>query len=160
MAEISLGEGRFFGSNEKLLHEYRLTLPASLIKGKLEEEVVATGWFEHFLIVCDGHSWRQVVQRLALAEFVDPDLTYIERVAASESERVTLERNSRIILPREIAQSVGIFPESTVRVIGESDRIEIWEIKRWEAYKRSRTIEERVYRRGVFFHFPFFWRRD
>jgi MraZ protein len=110
----------------------RLSLPAAF-KHAFTDAAVVRGAAGGALLVMTPRAFELVVD--ALREN-DPDLMLDSRkrqLLFMGSPRVSVDRQSRLVLPPELREKVGLVGEAEVVVGGAIERLEVWPAARWDA---------------------------
>jgi MraZ protein len=110
----------------------RLSLPAAF-KHAFADAAVVRGAANGCLLVMTPRAFELVVDALRES---DPDLMLDSRkrqLLFMGSPRVSVDRQSRLVLPPELRDKVGLVGEAEVVVGGAIERLEIWPASRWDA---------------------------
>src|SRR5688572_5608544 len=94
---------------------------------------------EEFLLVLPPERWRVMLDKLKTKSLTDPRVAVFERVIASTSAPMTLDRVGRFVLPENLAKLVGI--EKETKFVGRLDKFEMWNPER---YARAMAQEKAV----------------
>jgi MraZ protein len=92
---------------------------------------------EEFLLVLPPERWRVMLDKLKAKSLTDARVATFERVIASTSAPMTLDRVGRFVLPEHLAKLVGI--EKEAKFVGRLDKFEMWAPER---YARSAAAEK------------------
>lgn len=117
----------------------RLALPKKLIR-ELGKKIVITRGLDGALFVYSAKAWGSVLSRLQKLSFARSDTRGFNRFFLSGASEIELDALGRVILPDYLRTFAGI--TTKVVVTGVSDRVEIWDETRWNAYKAK--IEEQA----------------
>ena len=132
----SLKGGHTYSVDEK----GRVSLPAKLRKYVSPEAneiwVIARG-FEQSIYVYPVDEWNKLEQKLRGLSNYDPDHRRFLRTLLDQIHECQLDAQSRIQIPQELREFAAIKDEA--RIVGTLDKIELWNPKIWEEYKRSET---------------------
>lgn len=105
----------------------RAFLPANFRRLLGDEKVfyLRRGIFENCLILYPEAAWEETINELRqqLNPWVKEE-DQIFRQFVAEAERIELEENGRMLLPKRYLNAIGI--GSAVRFIGRDTQIEIW----------------------------------
>jgi MraZ protein len=82
-----------------------------------------------FLLVLPPKRWRVMLEKLQTRSLHDSRVATLERVIASTSAPLTLDRVGRFCLPEHLAKLVGI--EKETRFVGRLDKFEMWSPERF-----------------------------
>ena len=126
MADIFVGE---------YLHSVdtkgRLALPARF-RTRIAGGAVLTRGIEPCLYVFPTTTWEEKGRELAAAAINPRQRRMIERRFFGMAFECELDAQGRIIVPAKFRQYAGLNGEANV--IGARDRIELWNVERWEDY--------------------------
>ena len=107
----------------------RLTLPARFRK-TFEDGVVVTRGLDGCLYAFRRPDWDRLVEsRLATLDPLSPEGRRLERFFFSGATEAELDRQGRVMLPKELMEHAGLTKE--VVVAGVNERLEIWDRAAW-----------------------------
>ncbi|MCW6652212.1 division/cell wall cluster transcriptional repressor MraZ [Aerococcaceae bacterium NML191292] len=109
----------------------RLIMPAKF-RADLGAQFIVTKGLDGCLFGFPMESWAALQEKLKALSLVKKDARSFVRSFYSAATEVEIDKQGRINLPQNLIELAGI--EKECRVIGVSDRIEIWSSERWEAY--------------------------
>jgi MraZ protein len=110
----------------------RLALPATFKNAFTEHAIVRSGGAQ-CLFVMTPRAFELVVDALKAN---DPDMMLDNRkrqLLFMGSPRIAVDKQSRVVLPPELREKVGIEPDSEIVVAGAIERLEIWPAARYDA---------------------------
>ncbi len=84
---------------------------------------------DEFLLVLPPERWRVMLDKLKTKSLTDARVATFERVIASTSSPMTLDRVGRFVLPENLAKLVGI--EKEAKFVGRLDKFEMWNPERY-----------------------------
>ncbi len=84
---------------------------------------------ERCLTFYPSERWRQIEDRLATMDSLDPDVRDTKRRVFGMAERVDFDGQGRINIPAHLIEFAGLARK--VVVIGTGDVIEIWDAEAW-----------------------------
>jgi MraZ protein len=107
----------------------RLTLPAKFRK-TFEDGLVVTRGLDGCLYAFRRPDWDRLVEsRLAALDPLSPEGRRLERFFYSGASETELDKQGRVMLPRELIEHAKLGRE--VVVAGVNDRLEIWDRAAW-----------------------------
>ncbi|MCW6681468.1 division/cell wall cluster transcriptional repressor MraZ [Aerococcaceae bacterium NML160702] len=109
----------------------RLIMPAKF-RADLGAQFIVTKGLDGCLFGFPMESWAALQEKLKALSLVKKDARSFVRSFYSAATEVEIDKQGRINLPQNLIELAGI--EKECRVIGVSDRIEIWSSERWETY--------------------------
>lgn len=116
----------------------RVSLPAKLrkyVSPEANETFVITRGFEQCLFVYPADEWNKLEQNLRNLSNYDPDHRRFIRVMLELASECQLDGQVRLSIPQELREFANI--QGEVRIIGTLDKIELWDPKLYEEYKRN-----------------------
>jgi len=116
----------------------RLAIPSKLRKA-LGKSAVITRGFDNCLVVYPIAEWRKVAKKLEELPSNQTDARGFARIILSGAVDVQLDKLGRILVPDYLKNYASL--KKNVSIIGHSNKIEIWDQKRWEEY-REKTEKE------------------
>ena len=125
--------------NHTLDPKKRLSLPSKWRK-ELGETVVITRGLDNCLFVYPLLEWQKITEKVGQLPLGQADTRSFNRFFLSGAVEVEVDSVGRILVPDFLKDFAKL--GSSVVLAGIHNRIEIWDEKRWETYKRS--IEEQA----------------
>jgi len=127
--------------NKMLIGEYlhtldakkRLSLPAKFRK-EVGKKVVVTRGLDSCLFMFPQNTWKEIATKLANLPMGQADTRGIARFILAGAVETDVDTAGRILIPDFLKEFADL--RSRVVLAGVSDRIEIWNDKTWEEYKR------------------------
>ncbi|MDE2079036.1 MAG: division/cell wall cluster transcriptional repressor MraZ [Patescibacteria group bacterium] len=114
----------------------RLSLPAKFRK-ELGKTVIVTRGLDHCLFVFSASAWKKLAEKFADLSIGSSDTRGFNRFMLSGAVEADVDSAGRILIPDFLKAFAGL--KTNVVLAGVNDRVEIWDTKQWDAYKR--TIE-------------------
>lgn len=111
----------------------RLSLPAKFRK-EVGKKVVITRGLDACLFMFPEKAWNNIAQKLANLPFGQADTRGMSRFLLAGAVETEVDGAGRILVPDFLKDFADL--RSRVVLAGVSDRIEIWNEKTWEEYKR------------------------
>ena len=129
----------------------RLALPVKF-RGELGTKVIVTKGVENCLVVYTEKEWEVMSQKLGNLPVSQGEARSFARHLLASAMEVMLDKLGRILLPDYLKKYADLKKEVTV--CGLSNRLEIWDSERWQAYKdnlekQSDRIAEKLGELGV-----------
>jgi len=125
--------GMFIGEYQHSLDEKnRVSLPKSFRTG-LGKRIVMTRGLDNCLFVFSRPAWEKVAKRLEGLSLAHADTRGFNRFMLSGAVEVEVDGAGRILVPEH--QKAFADLKKNVTFTGVSDRVEVWESSRWNAYK-------------------------
>ena len=127
MANLLIGEYEHTLDEKK-----RISLPKTF-RAALGKRVVMTRGLDNCLFVYSHAAWGKVAEKLQSLSFVQAETRGFSRFMLSGAAEVDVDGAGRILIPDHQKIFAGL--KKRVVFAGVSDRVEIWDAERWQAYK-------------------------
>jgi MraZ protein len=118
----------------------RIILP-SVFRGRLEAGLVITKGFDGCLWVmpqADWNAWSlKITERVGVGDQRGRDIARFFFAGAREDRP---DKQGRISVPEHLRKHADLGLERDAAVIGSGERIEVWNVERWEA--RASSLEQ------------------
>lgn len=128
-----IGEYRYTLDTKK-----RLAIPAKF-RRELGKKVVITRGLDNCLILYPTKEWQVMSEKLSKLPSSRLDARGFTRIMLGGAVDVDLDKAGRILIPDYLKKYA--FLKKNVVLLGLSNRIEIWDEKRWQKY-REKTEKE------------------
>lgn len=130
----------------------RLALP-SRFRGELKNKVVVTRGLDKCLFVYPIKVWAEIAGKLGTLPVGESATRSFIRLQLSGAIDCEIDRQGRILIPDFLKDYAGL--EREVIVAGVYNRLEIWDEKKWNEYKKnaeknSDEIAEQLGKLGVY----------
>ena len=112
----------------------RLSLPSKW-RRELGKKLVVTRGLDNCLFVYPIAEWKKITEKIGQLSFGQADTRSFNRFFLSGAVEVEIDSVGRILVP-DFLKDFGKL-DSKVVLAGIHNRIEIWDEKKWESYKRS-----------------------
>lgn len=125
----------------------RLALPAKF-RGELGLNVVVTKGVENCLVVYTEKEWEIMSAKLGNLPISEGAARSFTRHLLANAMEVSLDKLGRILIPDYLKKYASL--EKNVIVCGLSNRLEIWDEKKWDDYSKDaeKGVEEIVSKLG------------
>jgi len=132
--------GEKWGINKMFIGEYRhsiddkgrLALPAKF-RGKLSDGVVITKGLENSLVVYTKEEWEKIAPKLSDMPYTQANARAFSRMVLAGAGDCDLDKQGRVNIPSHLRDFAHL--KTNAVIVGVYSRIEIWDVKEWEAYK-------------------------
>ena len=111
----------------------RLSLPAKFRK-EVGRKVVVTRGLDACLFMYPQKAWERIAAKVANLPVGQADTRGMSRFLLAGAVEVEVDGAGRILVPEFLKEFADL--KSRVVLAGVSDRVEIWNEKTWEEYKR------------------------
>ena len=111
----------------------RLSLPAKFRK-EVGKKVVVTRGLDSCLFMFPLEAWQEIAGKLRSLPMGQADTRGIARFILAGAVETDVDAAGRILIPDYLKEFADL--RSRVVLAGVSDRIEIWNDKAWEEYKK------------------------
>ena len=125
----------------------RLALPAKF-RGELGDKVIITRGIEGCLAVYTQDEWKIMSDKLGSLTISQSEARSFTRMILAGAMEVSLDKLGRILIPDYLKNYAGL--RKDVVICGLSNRLEIWDAQKWEAYKieAEKGVDEIVSKLG------------
>ena len=113
--------------------EKRLSLPVKFRRG-VGKKVVVTKGLDNCLFVYSQKSWRKISEKLGDLSIGQADQRGFNRFLLSGAVEIDVDSVGRILIPDFLKNFASL--KGRVIVSGVGDRIEIWNERTWNEYKK------------------------
>lgn len=118
----------------------RMNIPARLrkyVSPEANDTFVITRGYEQCLFVYPNDEWSRLEQSIRQLSATNPKHRFFTRALLERATESQLDGQSRITIPKELLQFAGI--ENEVLILGVLERIEVWNPKTYEEYKKTQA---------------------
>ncbi len=112
----------------------RLSLPFKFRK-ELGKKVVVTKGIDKCLVVYSEKEWGVMADKLGKLPISQPEARKFARVVLAAAMEVISDKLGRILIPDYLKKYAGL--KKNVIVYGLTDRLEVWDSKKWEIYRNK-----------------------
>ncbi len=126
----------------------RLAIPAKF-RQALGKKAVLTRGLDNCLVIYPLKEWQKLAQKLESLPAGQVDARGFIRIMLSGAVDIVLDKLGRVLVSDSLKKYA--FLKKNVIIIGLSNRIEIWEERRWQEYKekREKTVGEMAEQLGI-----------
>lgn len=117
----------------------RLALPAKFRK-ELGKTIIITRGLDNCLVVYPSKEWQMVSDKLGKLPASQLEARGFARIMLAGAMAVELDRLGRILIPEYLKTYANL--KKNVVICGLYNRLEIWESRNWEIYKKK--VEKEV----------------
>lgn len=130
----------------------RLAVP-SKFRGELKNKVVVTRGLDKCLFIYPMKVWEALANKLGTLPVGEAATRSFIRLMLAGATDVDVDKQGRILIPDYLKAYAGL--HKNVIVAGVYNRLEIWDEKKWEAYKKNAEkntdeIAEQLGKLGVY----------
>jgi len=112
----------------------RLSLPAKFRK-ELGSVVVVTRGLDACLFLFSQNAWSKIAEKISGLPMGQADTRGLGRFLLSGASEVEVDSAGRVLVPEHLKAFAGLGPK--VICTGMSNRVELWDEKKWAAYKQT-----------------------
>ena len=112
----------------------RISLPAKFRKEMGKSVILAPG-LDKCIAMYTAREWERVSEKLAESSVLQSDNRSFGRFMFGGAVEAPVDAAGRILIPDFLIQRAGL--KSKVALIGVQNRIELWNDKVWQEYKRA-----------------------
>ncbi len=120
----------------------RLSLPSKFRK-ELGKKVIITHGLDNCLFMFTLSQWSKMAEQLGNMSFTNADSRGFNRIMLGGAVEIEIDTAGRILIPDFLRQYAGVNISEDKKDVtklvftGVHTRIEIWEEKKWKAYKEK-----------------------
>ena len=111
----------------------RISLPSKFRK-EVGRKVVVTRGLDACLFMFPQKAWEKIAEKVSNLPVGQADTRGMSRFLLAGAVETEVDSAGRILIPDFLKEFAGL--KSRVILAGVSDRVEIWNDKTWEEYKR------------------------
>ena len=120
----------------------RIAIPAKF-RGKISKGAIITRGLDRCLFVFTKKDWEILAQKLISLPLAQANSRAFVRLMLSGASDVDIDSQGRILVPDYLRQYAGV--KKVVKVIGVYNRMEVWDEKSWEEYrKKTETASDEI----------------
>ncbi len=116
----------------------RIAIPVKM-RNALGKKVVITTGLDNCLVIYPLKEWQKLAKKLENLPPGQVDARGFARIMLSGAVDAELDKLGRILVPDYLKKYA--FLKKNVAILGLSNRIEIWDAKRWKEYKEKTEKE-------------------
>lgn len=116
----------------------RIAVPAKFRKSLGKKVVITTG-LDNCLVIYPFQEWQKLTKKLENLPSGQVDARGLARIMLSGAVDVELDKLGRILIPDYLKNYALL--KRNVAILGLSNRIEIWDEKKWKNYKEKTEKE-------------------
>ena len=135
MRWVCLGREMFRGSFEHAVDSKgRVSVPSrfrDIIAERYEGRLVLAMDYDKCLTVYPLEEWEKLEQKIRTLPSMKKEVKDFMRDLLASAMECELDKQGRVLIPQELREHAGI--TKNVRLVGIIDKIEIWDLKAWEA---------------------------
>ena len=129
----------------------RVALPTKF-KNKFAEGLILTRGIDQCIFGFPKEEWEKVVKKISELPLSQANARAFARLILSGAYEAEIDNQRRVLIPESLRKYAGL--ERRVVIVGMHTRIEIWDEKKWEEYKKqseesSEEIAERLSDLGI-----------
>lgn len=116
----------------------RIILPARFrdaITEKGVEKLYITRGLDECLFVFTQHEWKALEAKYRALEVTKGEVRKFNRMFFGGAMECVLDKQWRILIPQYLKEQAGL--SKNIMIIGVSDRIEIWDKKKWDDFYKT-----------------------
>ena len=112
----------------------RVAIPAKF-RGEVGKKIIITRGLDNCLFVFTQKEWKKLAEKLGALPFGKKDARGFSRLMLAGAMEVNVDNLGRILIPDYLKTYASL--KKQVVVTGVYNRLEIWDMKNWEIYKRK-----------------------
>ncbi len=112
----------------------RLSLPAKF-RAEMGKKVVVTPGLDGCLFVFTLKQWEKISERLGESSMLQADTRSFNRYMLGGATEAEVDSIGRVLIPDFLRERADL--KEKVAVVGVQSRVELWNEKRWQEYKKG-----------------------
>lgn len=129
----------FYGEYQHTLDvKGRIIIPSKFREG-LGDSFIITKGFDNCLFIYSPNEWSVFEEKLKLLPSSDKELRQFVRFFFSGASEIEVDKQGRALVPQNLRDFANL--EKDVVIIGVSNRIEVWDLEKWNAYSSEADID-------------------
>ncbi len=120
--------------NHNLDTKGRVAIPAKF-KEKLAAGAIITRGLDNCLFVFASKEWEALASKLVALPLAQSNSRAFVRLMLAGAMDATLDKQGRILIPDYLRKYADL--KKQVVIAGLINRVEIWDMEKWEAYKKK-----------------------
>ncbi len=116
----------------------RIAIPPKFRK-ELEKGAFLTRGIDNCLFLYTKQEWQKLVDQILKLPLSQKNSRAFSRLMLAGAYEVRIDKQGRINIPESLKKYAGL--EKKVTVCGLYNRLEIWDEKKWQAYKENTEKE-------------------
>ena len=129
----------FSGAYSHTVDNKGRTVIPSKFRSKLGERFYITRGMNGCLWILSDDQWRDFQVKIAPKSFLDNSAMKLERFFIGSAVECSPDTQGRIFIPQNLREYAEI--DTDIRVVGLTNKVEIWSDKRWTEFNSSLTDE-------------------
>ena len=129
------GEFMFTGEYRHSLDVKNRLIVPSKVREQMGDSIVITRGFDGCLFGYQLNVWQKMLEKLNSLSFTKKDARNFTRFMTSGAITLEFDKQGRIIIPSYLLDYANI--RKNVIIVGVLNRIEIWEISKWESFMQE-----------------------
>ncbi len=115
-------------------HKKRLAVP-SKFRNVLKNKVVVTKGLDKCLIIYPMKVWKELAEKLGTLPIGESTTRSFVRTMLAGAVDLEIDKQGRILIPDFLKSYAEL--NKNVIIAGVYNRLEIWDVMRWDRYKRN-----------------------
>jgi len=129
----------FSGSFTHSVDNKGRTVIPSKFRSQLGERFYITRGMGGCLWIFADDEWREFQKKLTQRSPLDSQRLKLERVFIGSAVECSTDLQGRVFIPQDLREVAGI--EDDIRVVGLTDKVEVWSKPRWEEFNNALSDE-------------------
>lgn len=124
-----------------------LTLPeqfCNTLTGKDKTIYITNAAFDRCLQIYPRNEWKQLRRKVDNLPPMQEAAKYFIRRVIKSAQRTKVDQLGNITINKALTEGAGIDPETEVVIVGQTNRIEVWNKKQWKAVTDPANIEDKM----------------
>lgn len=124
----------------KIDNKGRVALPLRLkkfVSKEAENHFSLLYEIDKCIVIYPNDIWMKKIEDFSKFPEYDEEAAYVRREIAGRVFEVEMDKQSRILLPTKLMDFAGLQKDSDVLILGNINKIELWNPEEYERYKQA-----------------------
>lgn len=97
--------------------------------------------FDKCLHVYPQEEWQRLEEKVRQLPQLLEEVKYYKRRVIASAQEVEIDKQGRILIPAALREDAGL--NTDIAIVGQIDKIELWDRKEWDAVSAPSGIEDK-----------------
>jgi MraZ protein len=125
----------FIGEYQHILDEKKRVAIPSKFRARFRRGAVVTRGLDNCLFIYPKQEWKAIAEKLGTMPVGERGTRSFVRLMLAGAVDVGLDSQGRVLVPQYLKQYAKLGKQ--VVIAGLFNRLEVWDLKKWDQYKRS-----------------------
>jgi len=101
--------------------------------------------FDKCLHIYPDKEWNHLEEKVRELPKMDETVKYFMRRVIASAHECEMDKQGRILIPSALREDSGININDDIVIVGQVDKIELWNRKEWDTVMDPEKIDKRMY---------------